>query len=276
MVVAPIMNYSFHPIFLQFEGSTSLRYTTARHAVLEVVRQLAAYGPKRFYIINQGITTNYPLAEVKKTLSRQGILLVYSDFSSPDYQALESSIRTIQKGTHADKIETSSLLYVAPDRINMALAADVSSAALGRLSITKEPHPWGMYSASGIYGFGKLGTKEKGEAFMHGSAAIMTRQIDSLRKAALPQITDRSADWNRLAGDYGNEKGVILSIRPSKTYLDYSWMGQDHSDFYQLHPYTDYHFASQLLDVVFVLVNGAVSKVVATYRGTPYLLEKKN
>src|ERR1700730_6140543 len=56
VVVAPTINYSFYPAFVEYPGSTSLRLETARDEVVDLCRSLARFGPKRFYIINTGIS----------------------------------------------------------------------------------------------------------------------------------------------------------------------------------------------------------------------------
>jgi hypothetical protein len=57
VVMAPTINYNFYPAFLEYPGSTSLRLETARDVMINVCRSLAHHGPRRFYIINTGVST---------------------------------------------------------------------------------------------------------------------------------------------------------------------------------------------------------------------------
>jgi creatinine amidohydrolase len=57
VVVAPTVNYSFYPAFVEYPGSTTLRLSTARDMVVEICRSLARLGPRRFYVINTGVST---------------------------------------------------------------------------------------------------------------------------------------------------------------------------------------------------------------------------
>src|SRR5580700_2518429 len=50
VVVAPTVNYSFYPAFVEYPGSTTLRLETARDMLVDICRGLAHYGPKRFYV----------------------------------------------------------------------------------------------------------------------------------------------------------------------------------------------------------------------------------
>jgi creatinine amidohydrolase len=48
VVLAPVINYSFYPAFVEYAGSTMLRLETARDMIVDICRSLARHGPKRF------------------------------------------------------------------------------------------------------------------------------------------------------------------------------------------------------------------------------------
>jgi creatinine amidohydrolase len=48
VIVAPTVPYHYYPAFLEYPGSTSLAFETAREHTVEVARSLARYGPRRF------------------------------------------------------------------------------------------------------------------------------------------------------------------------------------------------------------------------------------
>ena len=60
IVVAPIINSSFYPAFVDYPGSISLQAETACNQIVETCRGLACFGPKRFYVINNGVSTEKP------------------------------------------------------------------------------------------------------------------------------------------------------------------------------------------------------------------------
>ncbi|HMK21212.1 MAG TPA: creatininase family protein, partial [Terriglobales bacterium] len=119
VIIAPTINYSYYPAFLEYPGSTSMRSDLARDMVVDIVGSLARYGPRRFYIINTGISTLKPLAQAATQLATQGILLRYLDFTQDD--PVEKKLRK-SGGTHADEVETSMMLYIAPDVVHMEKA----------------------------------------------------------------------------------------------------------------------------------------------------------
>jgi creatinine amidohydrolase len=81
VVVAPTINCSFYPAFLEYPGSTSLSFEAARAMFTDIVRCLAHYGPRRFYILNTGISTLRPLAQAAADVAKDGILLRYTDLT---------------------------------------------------------------------------------------------------------------------------------------------------------------------------------------------------
>lgn len=183
MVVAPTINYSFYPAFLEYPGSTSLSMETARSMITEIVRSLGRFGPRRFYVLNTGISTLAPLAKASSDLAQDGILLRYTDFTREN--PVEKKLRQ-SGGTHADEIETSMMLYIAPQSVQMKKAArDLSPDQPGGL--TRDPKRKGTYSPTGAWGDPTLATREKGRAIVESNVATILGEIEALRIATLPQ-----------------------------------------------------------------------------------------
>jgi creatinine amidohydrolase len=181
-VVAPTINYSFYPAFLEYPGSTSLSMDTARSMITDIIHSLAHYGPRRFYILNTGISTLRPLAQASTDLAKDGIVLHYTDLTRDD--PVEKKVRQ-SGGTHADEIETSMMLYIAPESVRMKKAArDLNSNQPGGL--TRDPQGKGTYSPTGAWGDPTLATREKGQAVVESLVATILKDMDDLRQAALP------------------------------------------------------------------------------------------
>ena len=182
VVVAPTINYSFYPAFLEYPGSTSLSVDTARAMITDIVHSLAHYGPRRFYILNTGISTLGPLAQAASDLAKDGIVLHYTDLTRDD--PVEKKVRQ-SGGTHADEIETSMMLYIAPDSVRMKKAArDLNPHQPGGL--TRDPQGKGTYSPSGAWGDPTLATREKGQAVVESLLATILKDIEELHQTALP------------------------------------------------------------------------------------------
>src|SRR5262245_61974100 len=121
VVVAPIVGLSFYPAFVDYPGSVSLRLETARDVIIDVVHSFARHGPRRFYALNTGISTLRALAPAAEVLAAEGIVLHYTDLGKA-LAPIEKQIAQQEGGTPADELETSIMLYIAPDSVEMAKA----------------------------------------------------------------------------------------------------------------------------------------------------------
>jgi creatinine amidohydrolase len=178
VIVAPTINYSFYPAFVEYPGSTTLKLDTARDMVVDIVKSLAHYGPRRFYILNTGISTNRPLGQAKDLLAKEGIEMRYTDLNR--FEDIEKKVRT-SGGTHADEIETSMMLYIAPQSVDMKKAvADLHENKPGPL--TRDPNKAGTYSPTGTWGDPTKATRAKGKTVVEGMIAAILHEIEDLQK----------------------------------------------------------------------------------------------
>jgi creatinine amidohydrolase len=178
VVVAPTINYSYYPAFLEYPGSTSVSQATAQAMVTDIVRSLAHYGPRKFYIINTGISTLRPLKAATDELAKDGILVRYLDFTQDD--PVEKKWRK-SGGTHADEIETAMMLYIAPESVRMEKAKrDLNPDQTGGL--TRDPKGKGTYSPTGAWGDPTLATREEGKALVDASVERILKEIEDLRQ----------------------------------------------------------------------------------------------
>jgi creatinine amidohydrolase len=182
VVVAPTINYSFYPAFLEYPGSTSLSMDTARAMITDIIHSLAHYGPRRFYILNTGISTLKPLAQAATELAKDGIVFRYTDLTRDD--PVEKKLRQ-SGGTHADEIETSMMRYIAPETVRMKKATrDLNPNQPGGL--TRDPQGKGTYSPTGAWGDPTLATREKGQAVVESLVTTILKDIDDVRQATIP------------------------------------------------------------------------------------------
>ena len=185
VIVAPTVAYHYYPGFLEYPGSTSLTLETARESVVDVVRTLARYGPRRFYVLNTGVSTGRALDPAAAALAADGILLRYTALGDRLNRAARG-IREQAGGTHADEIETSMMLFIDPSSVDMSRAIKDYAPSSTPLKLTRTSTGEGTYSPSGIWGDPTLATREKGRAFVEALVAGIGEDIQSLRTAALP------------------------------------------------------------------------------------------
>ena len=185
VIVAPTITYHFYPSFLEYPGSTHLRFETARDVVVDIVSSLAGYGPRRFYVLNTGVSTLRPLAAAAAVLADQGIVLHYTNILEVAAEA-EERVREQEVGTHADEIETSMMLYIAPERVAMSKARKDASPREGQGGLTRVRGRPGVYSESGIWGDATLATVEKGRVVVEATVTGVLRDLETLRETPVP------------------------------------------------------------------------------------------
>jgi creatinine amidohydrolase len=185
VVVAPTVNYHFYPAFGEYPGSTTLRLETARDLMIDICRSLARYGPHRFYALNTGVSTLRALQPAADALAQEGILLRFTDMSTAA-QPAENQIKQEEGGTHAEEIETSMMLFIAPESVDMKKA--VKDYHPGPGGLTRTPGGPGAYSASGIYGDATLATREKGAQLVRAMVDNIAAEIEKLRHEKPPVV----------------------------------------------------------------------------------------
>ena len=178
IVVAPLVNVSFYPAFVDYPGSISLRAETARDLIVQYCNSLARHGPQRFYVINTGLSTLRPLAAAKDLLG-DGLLFEYLRLDEA-LNNLPADLLAQQYGSHADEAETSLMLHIAPALVDMAAAVDDGAEGEGLLS--REPGA-GIWSPSGVYGEATLASAAKGRVIAECLLAHCLQQLDACAAA---------------------------------------------------------------------------------------------
>ena len=187
VVVYPTMNYGFYPAFVDYPGSTTLRLGTARDMIVDIIRTIARHGPKRFYVLNTGVSTLRALEPARDSLAASGIVMTYTDILNIG-KAAEESVTRQEGGTHADEIETSMMLYMHPELVDMSKA--VKDYHPGRGGLTRDSavavRDDKVWSRSGTFGDATLATREKGRIVVEAQVKGMLAEIDALRRMPIP------------------------------------------------------------------------------------------
>ncbi len=182
VVVAPTVNYGFYPAFAEYPGSTSLTLETSRDMIVEICRGLARFGPRRFYVLNTGVSTVRALAPAVDLLAADGILMRYTDLLKAT-GPVEKQISKQEGGTHADEIETSMILYMSPADVDMTKA--IKDYRPGKGGLTRDPKAEGKtYSPTGVWGDATLATQEKGRIVTEALVEAILGDIEALRRAS--------------------------------------------------------------------------------------------
>jgi creatinine amidohydrolase len=178
LLVLPTIQYGYYPAFLEYPGSISIAAGTFRDTIVDVCRCLARHAVRATYALNTGISTLGPLAEAKSLLAAEGVRLDYSDLRVAT-AAVRQVIERQPCGSHADEIETSIMLHLAPQVVRMDLARpELAADRPGALS--RDPRGEGTYSATGAWGDATLATAEKGSLLVEAIVAHVVAAVERL------------------------------------------------------------------------------------------------
>jgi len=169
-LVWPTLNYGHYPAFTEYAGSSSLSASTFEAVVHEIGTGILDHGCQKLLVLDTGIST---LAPVERALARldSGSVLHLRIYQGPRYRRAAEALAAQSHGSHADELETSLMLALAPHLVDMARAE--ASPALthetpGGLTPSDKNSP--NYSRSGSYGDPTLATPAKGDILL---AAIL-------------------------------------------------------------------------------------------------------
>jgi creatinine amidohydrolase len=276
VIIAPTVSYGYYPAFVKYPGSTTTYWNTSRDMILEIIRTLAGFGPKRYYIINIGVSTTPTLASAAAILKDEGIILYYSDYSRPNYDNTDAAIRSPGYSGHADEMETSHVLFYRSDLVNMSKAVNDSSVKDKRGPMTPVPLEGGTYNPSGINGYALLAAKQKGALYARAFANELLKDIDSVARCPLPAAKDRKEEFKIYEGIYEDASGKKLVIGQEENHLYYIWNGIDQRKFYPLYNNGEDRFSAVPLEILFVRnENNEAVKAWCSIRGESFWVMKK-
>jgi len=252
IIIMPTISYGYYPAFIKYAGSTTTYWHTSRDLIVEIVRTLSGFGPKRFYIINIGVSTTPTLAAAAVILKREGILLYYSDYRRANFTRIDDELKKSGYGGHADDLESSNILYLRPDLVDMSKAQNDSSAKEKPGPMTPYVLEGGTYNPSGINGYARLADKKSGKIYLKAFASTLISEIDEVMHAQLPPVSNKAEEMKEYQGNYMTPEGKIMSIGQQGQGLYYVWNGIDRRNFFPLSLVNEDYFSSLPLNILFV------------------------
>jgi creatinine amidohydrolase len=180
LVVMPTIQYGYYPSFLEYPGSVSLGLDTFKGLVKDICVSMSGYGVRKVYVLNTGVSTIQGLKPVAEELRKIGIQMRYTDILEAGRDA-EEGISEQEGGTHADEMETSMMLYIKPEVVDMGRAVKDYHPRGGR-GLTRDPEnkDAGAFSASGVYGDATLATLEKGRIAVEARVRYIVEELKDL------------------------------------------------------------------------------------------------
>jgi creatinine amidohydrolase len=206
---ASTIDINYFPAFTEYPGSEHLTLDTAIELVYQKCKCHVNHGITHIYIINMGISTNQVLEKVKQLLIKDNVVLDYTNLKIFNAEPEIKNILKQKQGTHADELETSMMLYIKPEVVNLSRTVKDDNDEID----PKQPGPLtpnplakiGVFSPTGAWGNPTLATVEKGRKVVTKYLELMTQQLSNLimdcknRASASSLMTDNKISLKPVA-----------------------------------------------------------------------------
>ena len=178
VVVWPTVNYGYFPVFVDYPGSISLREETFVALLSDILAGIAHAGAARVVLLNTGISTIAPLESLLRQRAQRPPCKLVNVYAGAEFARVSAALAEQRWGGHADEIETSIMLALAPDRVRLSAArAAPVRITRGRFNRTDPGAP--NYSPDGVNGDPTLASAAKGEALLAAMFADVIAAFDA-------------------------------------------------------------------------------------------------
>jgi creatinine amidohydrolase len=165
-LVWPTVSYGHYPAFVDYAGSISLSAPTFESLIREIAAGILGHRCRALFVLDTGIST---IAPVDRALARLGNCdaLHLKIHDGPRYRRAAAGLAEQSHGSHADELETSIMLALAPHLVDSAKAEaspPLTHETPGPLTPSDPTSP--NYSRSGSFGDPTLATRAKGEILL--------------------------------------------------------------------------------------------------------------
>jgi creatinine amidohydrolase len=176
-LIWPTLTYGTYPAFTAYAGSVSLSGRTFQPVVTEIVDALIGFGATRVLILDTGLSTIEPVEAAIRGSRRPERVRHLKLFAGSRFEETARALKQQPYGTHADEMETSLMLAVAPELVNMTRAEPCPFSPTGPLPGPLSPNDPSSpnYSPSGSFGDPTFASAEKGRRLV---AAILEDMIE--------------------------------------------------------------------------------------------------
>jgi creatinine amidohydrolase len=177
-LIWPTLTYGAYPAFVAYAGSASLSDATFQSAVTEIADALLGFGAERVLILDTGLSTLAPVKAAIKATSDPSRIRHLKVFAGPRFVETAKRLQQQPYGSHADEIETSLMLAIAPGLVDMsrAEASPFSRGGPSRGPLSPDDPKSPNYSPSGSFGDPTLASAEKGRTIL---AAVVADLLEA-------------------------------------------------------------------------------------------------
>jgi creatinine amidohydrolase len=198
VLVLPPISYGLNLHHIDFPGTIHIEPETFIAFCLNITKSVAYHGFKKIILVN-GHGSNTPLIDL---VARKTVLATDSLCAAVNYLALAvkefKEVRETEIMAHADEIETSLYLHLAPERVRMERAVadnDVVGSYMSSDSTSKYPVRfndfWGRWTQKGVHGDPRPATAEKGKVVFEAAVSKLLGIVDEWQEWPIAERSDQ-------------------------------------------------------------------------------------
>jgi creatinine amidohydrolase len=187
-LVLPTVSYGLNMHHIDFPGTVHIEPETFVAFCLNITKSVAYHGFKKILIVN-GHGSNSPLVDL---VARKTVLATQSLCAAINYFALAldafEKVRETETIAHADELETSLYLHLAPERVRMDRAVAGNDVHGRRLSSDSTPNfavrfsdYWGRWTTTGVHGDPTKATASKGRIVFEAAVSGLIEVVEEWR-----------------------------------------------------------------------------------------------
>jgi creatinine amidohydrolase len=181
---------------IDFPGTIHIEPETFIAFCLNITKSVAYHGFQKILLVN-GHGSNGPLVDL---VARKTVLATNSlCFATGYFHFLMEAFQPIRETkviAHADEIETSLYLHLAPERVKMDLAVEVNDR-MGKFASSDSTGPvrfndfWGRWTKIGVHGDPTKATAEKGSILFNAAVEGLIQLVDEVRAWPIEKRQDQ-------------------------------------------------------------------------------------
>lgn len=178
-LICPTLTYGAYPAFVEYAGSVSLSDATFENLAFEIVGCLLGFGVPRVIVLNTGISTIAPIDRALHRIAQPDRVRHLKVYSGPRFERVLAERCAPAHGRHADEIETSIMLAIAPHLVDMPRAQasppGTDGSAPGPLRARDATSA--NYAPSGSFGDPTRATSDTGSALVSAILDDLTEAL---------------------------------------------------------------------------------------------------
>ncbi len=182
-LIWPTLTYGHYPAFVEYAGSINLSAPLFEEVIQQIASGILGHGCRALFVLDTGISTLAPVEHALARLDAANALhLRIRD--GQNYRRAAAEITAQRHGSHADELETSLMLALAPHLVDMSRAEaspTLKQEVPGRLTPTDTSSP--NYSRSGSFGDPTLATAANGEILLKAMLDDLNEQVSAFLAA---------------------------------------------------------------------------------------------